>query len=82
MRECNKLYIFLPVALFVNFFLFETGTAEMVNPKDIAKLGSSSVILGCHLKTMERIGQGTSNSNILKSKTLKKILPFMFSLHI
>ena len=68
----QTLYIFLPVALFVKFSLFETGAAEMVNPADIAKLGSTSLILGCHLKTMERIGHGTSNSNILKSKNIKR----------
>ena len=41
----------------------------MVNPKDVAKLGSSSFIPGSLLKAMESLGEGISNSHILLYNT-------------
>ena len=42
--------------------LKHAGTARKVNPKDVVKLGGTSLILGCHLEAMESIGEGISNS--------------------
>ena len=46
-----------------------TGSAKNVNPKDIAKLGGSSFILGSLLKAMESLGEGINNSLILLYNT-------------
>ena len=44
-----------------NFYMKHTGRAKKVNPKDIAKLGGTSLILGCQLKALESIGEGSGS---------------------
>ena len=53
----------------------------MVDPKDLARIGSTSLILGCHLKAIEIIGEGISNLEILLLKE-EKIITFLTSVHI
>ena len=54
-----------PLTLFANIYCLKlAGTADKVNPKDIAKLGGTSLILGCHLKAMDRLGQGISSAGV------------------
>ena len=66
-QECNTFYTFFSQLPYLQTFpdLKHAGSAKKVNPKDIAKLGGTSLILGCHLKAMERIGEGINNSEIL-----------------
>ena len=69
-RECNKLYTFSfqwPYLQTFPHLKHGAGNDKNVDPKDIAKLEGALLILGCHLKPMEHIGEGTciSNSEIL-----------------
>ena len=62
-RESNKLFT-SPSSVLVTFPLLKhAGTARKVDPKDVAKLGGTSLIHGCHLKAMESVGEGISNSD-------------------
>ena len=61
-RESNTLPTFCFLCHLESLLhLKHAGTARKINPKDIAKLGGSSLILGCRLKELDSIGEGIQN---------------------
>ena len=61
-RECNQLSTFCFLSYLESFCHLEhAGASRKINPKDVAKLGGSSLILGCRLKEIDTIGEGIHN---------------------
>ena len=50
------------------------GSAKLINPKDLAQIGSTSLILGCHLKALETIGEGILAIQKVYSNGRKEII--------